>query len=51
MECKGISADKPVLVSVIAYHGICDILICERLVAGRDMQWSARSLVWTSRWW
>ena len=36
VESKGISADKPVVVSVITCHGICDILICERLVAGRE---------------
>ena len=51
VESKGISADKPVVVSVIAHHGICDILICERLATGRNMQWSSRGSVQIRRWW
>ena len=38
VESKGISADKPVVVSV-----------SERLATGRNMQWRARSAVRTSQ--
>ena len=40
VESKGISADKPVVVSV-----------SERLATGRNMQWSARGSARTSPWW